>query len=125
VNPGAQIIEYDPRWLEELVSMWRESFEAGVDVKDPHPLAEQQQYFLDKVLPRNLDDCHLLDWAKAHRGRQVPLETEAAGRALTVHSVPRPPRPEPGRLELVQTSGECLDGKCSAVGPCRSGYTWV
>lgn len=33
--------------------MWRESFEAGVGVRDPHPLEEQQQYFLREVLPRN------------------------------------------------------------------------
>ena len=33
--------------------MWRASFEAGVGITDPHPLAEQRQYFLSEVLPHN------------------------------------------------------------------------
>jgi GNAT superfamily N-acetyltransferase len=53
VNPSATLTEYEQRWLAELVPMWRESFEAGVGVKDPHPISEQRQYFLDEVLPRN------------------------------------------------------------------------
>ena len=33
--------------------MWHASFEAAVGVIDPHTLVQQQQYFLDEVLPRN------------------------------------------------------------------------
>ena len=33
--------------------MWRASFEAGVGVKDPHPIAAQKNYFVTQVLPRN------------------------------------------------------------------------
>lgn len=44
---------FEPRWLGELVPMWRASFEAGVGVIDPHPLGEQQRYFVEQVLPHN------------------------------------------------------------------------
>jgi GNAT superfamily N-acetyltransferase len=47
------IATFDPGRLDELVLMWRASFEAGVGVKDPHPLGEQRQFFLDQVLPGN------------------------------------------------------------------------
>jgi GNAT superfamily N-acetyltransferase len=33
--------------------MWRASFEAGVGIVDPHPLADQRHYFLTEVLPHN------------------------------------------------------------------------
>ena len=33
--------------------MWRASFEAGVGIVDPHPLSEQRDAFLTKVLPHN------------------------------------------------------------------------
>ena len=35
------------------MSLWRASFEAGVGIIDPHPLAEKRQYFLSEVLPHN------------------------------------------------------------------------
>ena len=38
---------------EELVRMWRESFEAGVGVTDPHPLEEQMRYLFTEVVPNN------------------------------------------------------------------------
>ena len=44
---------FDPDRLDELVRMWRASFEAAVGVGDPHALAEQRDYFLTQVLPRN------------------------------------------------------------------------
>jgi ribosomal protein S18 acetylase RimI-like enzyme len=47
------LVEYQAAWLDELVPMWRASFEAGVGVKDPHPIAEQKNYFVTQVLPRN------------------------------------------------------------------------
>jgi len=31
--------------------MWRTSFEAGVGIVDPHPIEQQQRYFLTQVLP--------------------------------------------------------------------------
>ncbi|MDZ7686972.1 MAG: GNAT family N-acetyltransferase [Gammaproteobacteria bacterium] len=44
---------YAPEHLDELVPMWRSSFEQGVGVTDPNPLEEQRAYFLEQVLPHN------------------------------------------------------------------------
>lgn len=46
-----ELIEFEPSWLDELIAMWRASFEQGVGISDPHPLEEQKQYFLTEVLP--------------------------------------------------------------------------
>ena len=51
--PPATIVEFDHRRIDELVRMWRASFEAGVGIVDPHPLSQQREYFLSEVLPRN------------------------------------------------------------------------
>ena len=45
--------------------MWRESFEAGVGIVDPHPIAEQVQYLEDTVLPQNAVTVAILDGALA------------------------------------------------------------
>ena len=49
----ATLAEFDARRLDELMPLWRASFEAGVGIIDPHPLAEQRQYLLSEVLPHN------------------------------------------------------------------------
>jgi GNAT superfamily N-acetyltransferase len=49
----ATLVEFDARRLDQLVPMWRASFEGGVGIVDPHPIEEQRQYFIDEVLPRN------------------------------------------------------------------------
>ena len=43
---------FDPGRIDELVRMWRESFEHGVGIVDTHPIAEQRQYLVDEILPR-------------------------------------------------------------------------
>ena len=43
---------YRPEDLEELIPMWRESFEHGVGIVDGHPIEEQRAHFLDDVLPK-------------------------------------------------------------------------
>ncbi len=43
--------DFTPKHAEELVLMWRASFERAVRVKDPHPLAEQQEFLLNKIVP--------------------------------------------------------------------------
>jgi ribosomal protein S18 acetylase RimI-like enzyme len=48
---GIVLKDYDATRLDELIVMWRASFEAGVGIRDPHPLADQKRYFLDRVLP--------------------------------------------------------------------------
>lgn len=44
---------YDPACLDVLIPLWRTSFETGVGIVDPHPLAEQRAYFLTEVLPQH------------------------------------------------------------------------
>ena len=44
---------FEPACLPELLRMWRASFEAGVGVVDPHPIAEQEHYFVQRVLPHH------------------------------------------------------------------------
>jgi hypothetical protein len=48
-----EFIEYEAPYLDRLVGLWRQAFEFGVGVTDPHPLAEQREYFVSKVLPTN------------------------------------------------------------------------
>jgi len=49
---GLRIEDFQPRFGWPLVSMWRESFEHGVGIVDPHPLAKQLEYFESVVLPQ-------------------------------------------------------------------------
>jgi GNAT superfamily N-acetyltransferase len=44
---------FDEADLDELLPMWRESFEFGVGITDPHPLAEQRAYFWSEVAAKN------------------------------------------------------------------------
>jgi ribosomal protein S18 acetylase RimI-like enzyme len=53
VLPNTTLAEYAPSWCGELVRMWRQSFEFGVGIGDPHPLAEQVAYFEREVLPNH------------------------------------------------------------------------
>ncbi len=39
--------------VDAVVRMWRESFEYGVGVVDPHPIAAQIEYFWSEISPRN------------------------------------------------------------------------
>ena len=43
--------EFRPEHAAELVAMWRESFEHGVGVTDPHPIEEQRQYLVNVLAP--------------------------------------------------------------------------
>ena len=49
-----RISEYQREYDAELVQMWREAFEFGVGVKDPHPIEEQLAYLHEQVLPMNM-----------------------------------------------------------------------
>lgn len=56
-----ETVEFDARFLDALVPMWRESFEFGVGVTNPHSLAEQRAYFLGTVLPAHRVTLALVD----------------------------------------------------------------
>jgi ribosomal protein S18 acetylase RimI-like enzyme len=47
------LVEFDDRRIDELIPMWRASFEAGVRIIDPHSLEAQRRYFMTQVLPNN------------------------------------------------------------------------
>lgn len=55
MSPEAPIVlaPYDADRVDELVPMWRASFEGGVGIVDPHPIAEQKRYFVEQVLARH------------------------------------------------------------------------
>jgi GNAT superfamily N-acetyltransferase len=45
------IAEFRTELTDELLPMWRSSFEEAVGITDPHPLAEQRAYFMREVVP--------------------------------------------------------------------------
>ena len=55
------LVEFDAARLDELIAMWRASFEAGVGVKDPYPIEMQTAYFFAQVLPSNVVRMALLE----------------------------------------------------------------
>ena len=66
------LVDYAPQWQDELVRMWRASFEFGVGITDPHPLSEQVAYFNAEVLPKNtlrlaVAQAHLVGFVAASR----------------------------------------------------------
>jgi ribosomal protein S18 acetylase RimI-like enzyme len=48
-----QIAAYDPVDALDIVKLWRESFEFGVGIMDPHPMQEQLDFFLSEVAPKH------------------------------------------------------------------------
>jgi ribosomal protein S18 acetylase RimI-like enzyme len=49
--PNYQVSAFDVADTDELIQMWRESFEHGAGVKDANPLEEQRQFFEEEILP--------------------------------------------------------------------------
>ena len=45
--------EFRPEQAQELVRLWRESFELGVGVREPHPFEDHVQFLLQKLAPAN------------------------------------------------------------------------
>ena len=45
------VVEYSAEHLEELIPMWRASFEKALSIVDPHPIEDQRRYFLEETLP--------------------------------------------------------------------------
>ena len=48
-----RVVPYDPRHADDVVRMWRASFERALGLSDPHPIAEQRAYLESQVLPGN------------------------------------------------------------------------
>lgn len=51
--PALRIEGFDSAMASELVAMWRRSFEFGVGIVDPHPIAEQVDFLLERLAPAN------------------------------------------------------------------------
>lgn len=51
--PPVTLAPYSAGQLDALITLWRASFEHGVGIVDPHPLAQQRAYFVDVVLAQN------------------------------------------------------------------------
>ena len=56
-----KIVEFNARRTDELVRLWRESFEFGVGVVDPHPIEDQREHFTTSVVPNNAVRMALLN----------------------------------------------------------------
>ena len=61
MEAAVSLVGFRPEHTGELVRMWRESFEYGVGVVDPHPIEEQERYLLDVVLPSSEIRVALVD----------------------------------------------------------------
>ena len=46
-----EFAEFSPSHADELVAMWRASFEHGVGIRDPHPIEEQRAYLFRELVP--------------------------------------------------------------------------
>ena len=53
VNDTIRFVPFGAAMADALVPMWRESFEHGVGIVDPHPIEEQRRYLLERVLPQH------------------------------------------------------------------------
>src|SRR4026209_748964 len=58
------IVDFNAARTDEIVRLWRESFEFGVGVVDPHPIEEQQKAFVTTVVPNNAVRMALLGEAR-------------------------------------------------------------
>jgi len=61
LGASVELVAYDSSYLNRLVILWREAFEFGVGITDPHPLSEQHEYFVSQVLPANRVTLALLE----------------------------------------------------------------
>lgn len=50
---GVTLAKFPLEHRDELVAVWRESFEHVVGIKDHHPLDEQRRALVDVVEPNN------------------------------------------------------------------------
>ena len=52
MTSNVHLVDFDVERTDELVKMWRNSFESAV-IADPHPLIEQRDYLFPSVVPNN------------------------------------------------------------------------
>jgi ribosomal protein S18 acetylase RimI-like enzyme len=95
-----ELVEYASSFLERLLRLWRDAFEFGVGVTDPHSLSEQREYFLAQVLPHHrvtlaVRESQLVGFVAASEGSvsqlhvQVGLHRQGIGSSLLALSKAR------------------------------------
>ncbi len=110
-----ELVEYDASFLERLLRLWREAFEFGVGVIDPHPLSEQREYFLSRVLPQHrvtlaVRESQLVGFVAASEESvsqlhvQVGLHRQGIGSVLLASSKAQPGA-SCGSMRLPKTPG--------------------
>ena len=62
-SPTVTFAPFRLEQADELVAMWRASFEHGVGIVDPNPLAGQRDYLLTRVVPNHVVRLAMLDGA--------------------------------------------------------------
>ena len=60
---AVDVVDFDTPWTDEVVRLWRQSFEFGVGVVDPNPIEGQRDAFVTSVVPNNSVRIALLDGA--------------------------------------------------------------
>lgn len=102
-----RLAPYYPGREVELVAIWRESFESGVGVHDPHPFDEQVGYLRDQVLPTcevriALDGPALLGFVASTSTRieQLYVRVGSHRRGVGTALLDRAKRRSSGRLQL-------------------------
>jgi GNAT superfamily N-acetyltransferase len=50
---GIEVFEFAPEHADQVVAMWRRSFEQALGLTDPHTIEEQKGYLLNEVVPKN------------------------------------------------------------------------
>ena len=48
-----EVIDYSPKYGQELVRMWRDSFEQALGITDPHSLEDQLRYLEEQLVPNH------------------------------------------------------------------------
>jgi len=83
------LIDFTSDHVDELVPMWRDSFERGVGIVDPHPLAEQRAFLLNEIVPHYqlrvaMADDRLVGFIAANRESisQLYVHVDHQGRGI-------------------------------------------
>jgi ribosomal protein S18 acetylase RimI-like enzyme len=86
---AVEFVDFTTEHADELVVMWRASFERAVGVVDPHSVEEQRHYLLNEVVPKNkvrvaLANGHVVGFiaASAESIDQLYIHVDHQGRGI-------------------------------------------
>ena len=107
--PAFRLIDYATEYDEELVRMWRTSFERAVGVIDPHPIEEQIDFLHRKVVPENrvqlvieADSGRIVAFLASNEEmvNQLYVRVDHQGRGIGTHLLELAKQRSSGRLRL-------------------------